>query len=207
MTSKPTVFVVDDDVSVREGLRNLLRSAGFEVETFDSALTFLDQRRPEQHGCLVLDMRMPGMTGMELQEELGLISDGIPIVFITAHGDIPMTVRAMKAGAIEFLPKPFEEQALVDAVEQGLQLDAARRRERATHDELERLFSGLTPREHQVLQLTIRGLMNKQVAGELGIAEVTVKVHRHNIMQKLNVRSLANLVHLVEKYESLRKGL
>jgi RNA polymerase sigma factor (sigma-70 family) len=206
MTIKPIVFVVDDDISVREGLRNLLRSAGFEVETFDSALAFLEHRRPEQHGCLVLDMRMPGMSGMELQEELALISDGIPIVFITAHGDIPMTVRAMKAGAIEFLPKPFEEQALLGAVEQGLQLDAARRQERATHDQLEKLFSGLTPREQQVLQLTIRGLMNKQVAGELGIAEVTVKVHRHNIMQKLNVRSLANLVHLVEKYESLKRG-
>jgi len=206
MTIKPIVFVVDDDISVREGLRNLLRSAGFEVETFDSALAFLEHRRPEQHGCLVLDMRMPGMSGIELQEELALISDGIPIVFITAHGDIPMTVRAMKAGAIEFLPKPFEEQALLGAVEQGLQLDAARRQERATHDQLEKLFSGLTPREQQVLQLTIRGLMNKQVAGELGIAEVTVKVHRHNIMQKLNVRSLANLVHLVEKYESLKRG-
>ncbi|AGZ38047.1 putative two-component response regulator (plasmid) [Pseudomonas putida S12] len=207
MTTKPTVFVVDDDLSVREGLRNLLRSAGFEVETFDCASTFLEHRHPDQHGCLVLDMRMPGMSGIELQEQLTAISDGIPIVFITAHGDIPMTVRAMKAGAIEFLPKPFEEQALLDAIEQGLQLDAERRQARAIQDQLEQLFSSLTGREQQVLQLTIRGLMNKQIAGELGIAEVTVKVHRHNIMQKLNVRSLANLVHLVEKYESFeRKG-
>lgn len=205
MTPKPTVFIVDDDTSVREGLRNLLRSTGLEVETFDSAVSFLEHRQAGQPGCLVLDMRMPGMSGIELQAQLSRLSDVIPIVFITAHGDIPMTVRAMKAGAIEFLPKPFQEQALLDAVEQGLHLDAERRQAQATQEQLEKLFSSLTPREHQVLQLTLRGLMHKQVAGELGIAEVTVKVHRHNIMQKLNVRSLANLIHLVEKYESFKR--
>jgi FixJ family two-component response regulator len=150
-------------------------------------------------------MRMPGMSGMELQQRLTEISDNIPIVFITAHGDIPMTVRAMKAGAIEFLPKPFEEEALMDAVNQGLLLDAERHQAKQTQGELKQLFDSLTGREQQVLQLTVRGLMNKQVAAELGIAEVTAKVHRHNIMQKLNVRSMANLIHLVEKYESFRK--
>jgi FixJ family two-component response regulator len=205
LVTKPIVFVVDDDASVRKGLRNLLRSAGFEVETFVCAQEFLEQRRPGQHGCLVLDMRMPGMNGMELQQQLTEISDNIPIVFITAHGDIPMTVRAMKAGAIEFLPKPFEEEALLDAVNQGLLLDAERHQAKQTQGELKQLFSSLTGREQQVLQLTVRGLMNKQVAAELGIAEVTAKVHRHNIMQKLNVRSMANLIHLVEKYESFRK--
>jgi FixJ family two-component response regulator len=205
LVTKPIVFVVDDDASVRKGLRNLLRSAGFEVETFVCAQEFLEQRRPGQHGCLVLDMRMPGMSGMELQQRLTEISDNIPIVFITAHGDIPMTVRAMKAGAIEFLPKPFEEEALMDAVNQGLLLDAERHQAKQTQGELKQLFDSLTGREQQVLQLTVRGLMNKQVAAELGIAEVTAKVHRHNIMQKLNVRSMANLIHLVEKYESFRK--
>jgi FixJ family two-component response regulator len=150
-------------------------------------------------------MRMPGMSGMELQQRLTEISDNIPIVFITAHGDIPMTVRAMKAGAIEFLPKPFEEEALMDAVNQGLLLDAERHQAKQTQGELKQLFDSLTGREQQVLQLTVRGLMNKQVAAELGIAEVTAKVHRHNIMQKLNVRSMANLIHLVEKHESFRK--
>lgn len=202
---KPIVFVVDDDASVRKGLRNLLRSAGFEVETFECAQEFLKQRQPGQHGCLVLDMRMPGMGGMELQQQLTEISDNIPIVFITAHGDIPMTVRAMKAGAIEFLPKPFEEEALLDAVSQGLLLDAERHQAKQTQGELKQLFSSLTGREKQVLQLTVQGLMNKQVAAELGIAEVTAKVHRHNIMQKLNVRSMANLIHLVEKYESFSR--
>jgi FixJ family two-component response regulator len=205
LVTKPIVFVVDDDASVRKGLQNLLRSAGFEVETFVCAQEFLEQRPPGQHGCLVLDMRMPGMNGMELQQQLTEISDNIPIVFITAHGDIPMTVRAMKAGAIEFLPKPFEEEALLDAVNQGLLLDAERHQAKQTHGELKQLFSSLTGREQQVLQLTVRGLMNKQVAAELGIAEVTAKVHRHNIMQKLNVRSMANLIHLVEKYESFSK--
>lgn len=201
---KPTVFVVDDDPSMREALSNLLRSTGLEVRTFDSAQAFLEHPRREGPGCLVLDMRMPGMTGMELQQQLATMSDDIPIVFITAHGDIPMTVRAIKAGAIEFLPKPFEEKALLDAIDQGLQIDIARRQARAERDSLESRFAPLTERERQVLRLTVRGLMNKQIAGELGIAEVTAKVHRHNIMQKLNVRSLAELVRLVEQHESVR---
>lgn len=199
-----TVFVVDDDNSMREALSNLLRSAGLNVQTFDSAQTFLDHQRPGCPCCLVLDMRMPGMTGMELQQHLLALSDFIPIIFISAHGDIPVAVRAVKAGAIEFLPKPFEEEALLSAIEQGLQLDEVRRVELAQRIGLDTRFAPLTNREREVLALTVKGLLNKQIGGQLGIAEVTVKVHRHNIMQKMNVKSLPDLIRLVQKYEENR---
>jgi len=196
----PTIFVVDDDSSVREALSNLLRSHGLNVQTFDSAQAFLDQPRPDCPSCLVLDMRMPGMTGIELQQHLLAFSDFIPTIFISAHGDIPVAVRAVKAGAIEFLPKPFEEQELLSAIEQGLALDQMRREHLAQRVSLQSRFEPLTSREWEVLKLTIKGLLNKQIGGELGIAEVTVKVHRHNIMQKLEVRSLPDLIRLVEEY-------
>ncbi|HJH22877.1 MULTISPECIES: response regulator transcription factor [Pseudomonas] len=196
----PTIFVVDDDSSVREALSNLLRSHGLNVQTFDNAQAFLDQPRPDCPSCLVLDMRMPGMTGIELQQHLLALSDFIPTIFISAHGDIPVAVRAVKAGAIEFLPKPFEEQALLSAIEQGLALDQVRRQHLAQRVSVQSRFEPLTNREWEVLKLTVKGLLNKQIGGELGIAEVTVKVHRHNMMQKLEVRSLPDLIRLVEEY-------
>ena len=196
----PTIFVVDDDSSVREALSNLLRSHGLNVHTFDNAQAFLDQPRPDCPSCLVLDMRMPGMTGIELQQHLLALSDFIPTIFISAHGDIPVAVRAVKAGAIEFLPKPFEEQALLSAIEQGLALDQVRRQHLAQRVSVQSRFEPLTNREWEVLKLTVKGLLNKQIGGELGIAEVTVKVHRHNMMQKLEVRSLPDLIRLVEEY-------
>ncbi|MGY8817797.1 MAG: response regulator transcription factor [Pseudomonadales bacterium] len=204
MKTPHIVFVVDDDPSMRDALSSLLRSTGLNVQTFESAQSFLDCQRPERPSCLVLDIRMPGLSGLELQQHLLALSDDVPIIFITAHGDIPLTVRAMKAGAIEFLSKPFEEHALLLAIEQGLALDGQRRQARAQVRSLEDRFAPLTERERQVLALTARGLMNKQIASELGIAEVTAKVHRHNIMQKLNVSSLTELIRLYDSHKSLR---
>lgn len=202
--TKPSVFIVDDDPSMREALSSLLRSTGRPVQTFESASAFLEYQRPDCPCCLILDMRMSGMSGPELQQHLLAISDLIPIIFISAHGDIPSAVRAVKAGALEFLPKPFEEQALLDAVAQALARDAQRRSSDEFHMGLQARFDRLTTREHEVMNFAVKGMLNKQIGSLLGIAEVTVKVHRHNIMQKMDVRSLPDLIQLINDSKTYR---
>ncbi|MEX8520382.1 MAG: response regulator transcription factor [Leptothrix sp. (in: b-proteobacteria)] len=195
------VFVVDDDLSVREALSSLIRSVGLRVETYPSAAEFL-QRLPQPidgPACLVLDVRMPGMSGLELQRELNRAVPPLPIVFITGHGDIPMTVRAIKAGAVEFLPKPFRDQDLLDAIEQSLALAASAQREHEANRTLRERFEALTPREKEVLVLMVQGLRNKLTADRLGISEVTVKVHRHHIMEKMQAKSLPMLVGMCDR--------
>lgn len=195
------VYIVDDDESVREALSSLVRSVGLRVQTFASAQDFLNHVRSDAPACLVLDVRMPGLSGLELQRMLVEAEQALPIIFITGHGDIPMTVRAMKAGAAEFLPKPFNDQDLLEAIAQALQRDAATRRQRANLSELRARYKSLTPREREVMTRIVKGLMNKQVAGELGIAEITVKVHRHKVMEKMKAQSLAALVRMAERLE------
>jgi FixJ family two-component response regulator len=192
------VFVVDDDASLRDALSSLLRSVGLRVEVFGAAADFLKGRLPDAVSCLVLDIRLPGLSGLDFQAELAKARIHIPIIFITGHGDIPMTVRAMKAGAVEFLTKPFRDQDLLDAVQVALERDRSRRAEdNAVHD-LRTRFESLTPREQEVIGLVTAGLMNKQVAAELGVSEITVKVHRGNIMKKMGARSLADLVRMAD---------
>ena len=195
------VFVVDDDLSVREALSSLIRSVGLRVETYASAAEFLQRlHQPiDSTACLVLDVRMPDMSGLELQRELNRAAEPLPIVFITGHGDIPMTVRAIKAGAVEFLPKPFRDQDLLDAIEQSLTLAASAQREHAANRALRERFDALTPREKEVLALMVQGLRNKQTADRLGISEVTVKVHRHHIMDKMQAKSLPMLVGMCDR--------
>jgi FixJ family two-component response regulator len=197
----PIVYVVDDDLSVREALSSLIRSVGLQVLTFASAKEFLAFERPNARACLVLDVRMPGLNGLDLQRELSLGERPLPVVFITGHGDIPMTVRAMKAGAVDFLPKPFREQDLLDAIAHSLELDGAARRQRAELAEIQARHDTLTSREREVLALVVRGMRNKQTAAELGISEVTVKVHRHNIMEKMGARSLPALTGMVDRLQ------
>jgi FixJ family two-component response regulator len=192
------VFVVDDDASLRDALRSLLRSVGLRVEVFGSAADFLKGRLPDAVSCLVLDIRLPGVSGLDFQAELAKAGIHIPIIFITGHGDIPMTVRAMKAGAVEFLAKPFRDQDLLDAVQVALERDRSRRAEdKAVHD-LRTRFESLTPREQEVIGLVTAGLMNKQIAAELEVSEITVKVHRGNVMKKMGARSLADLVRMAD---------
>jgi len=195
----PIVFVVDDDVSVRRSTERLLRSAGLKVQTFTSAREFLMSPRPEGPACLVLDVRMPGLSGMDLQRELTQSGINIPIIFVTGHGDIPMSVRAMKAGAVEFLTKPFRTRGLLDAVHAALERDRSAHQERSETGELRQRYEQLTPREREVMALVATGRLNKQVAGELVTTERTVKFHRAHIMQKMNAKSLADLVRMVEK--------
>ena len=198
-TATETVFVVDDDLSVREALSSLIRSVGFHVQTFSSAVEFLQQPRPAGVSCLVLDVRMPGLSGLDLQGEFSRSGEPIPIIFITGHGDIPMAVRAIKAGAVEFLAKPFRDDDLLEAIRHALERDRAGRSEAAELDEIRRKYATLTGREREVIALMVKGMLNKQAAAELGVAEITVKVHRHNIMQKMKVRSLPDLVRMMEK--------
>jgi FixJ family two-component response regulator len=195
----PRIFVVDDDEELRESLERLLRSAGFRVETFGSPDAFLERAPYNGPGCLVLDVRMPGRSGLELQEWLASAEAALPIVFITGHGDIPTSVRAMKAGAVDFLPKPFEDQMLLDAVEQALAQDAAGRARRAELATLQERAAALTPREREVFCLVVQGLLNKQIAARLGTTEQTIKVHRGRVMEKLQVASLAGLVRLAAR--------
>jgi FixJ family two-component response regulator len=201
MSEAPSpIFIVDDDASVRKALARLLSSAGYQAACFSSARAFLDApRRPDIVGCLVLDVQMPELTGLDLQRELQAANALLPIVFLTGHGDIPMSVRAMKAGAADFLVKPVQDAALLRAVELALVRGARERAERAEYDAIQRLVQTLTPREHQVLSLVVKGLLNKQIAAELGTAEKTIKVHRGRLMQKLKVDSVAQLVHLAAK--------
>jgi len=200
------VFVVDDDASMRQALKSLLESMSLGVETFGSAADFLKSRRAANSAaCLVLDVRLPGLSGLDFQAELAKADVQIPIIFITGYGDIPMTVRAMKAGAVEFLTKPFRDQDLLDAVQIALERDRERRKKDKAVSELRAHFETLTPREQEVISLVTTGLMNKQIAAELGVSEITVKVHRGNIMKKMGARSLADLVRMAETLGIRRK--
>src|SRR5262249_45643821 len=198
MDTEALVFVVDDDAPMRESLTNLLRSVGLRVEAFASAQEFLRSTRPEVPSCLVLDVRLPGLSGLDLQQRLAEVDMAIPIIFITGYGDIPMTVQAMKAGAVEFLTKPFRDQELLDAIHQALEHDHHPREQRAQSEELRRRYRTLTARERDVLALVVTGLLNKQIAGELGTSEAAVKVHRQHVMAKMGARSLAELVRMAD---------
>ncbi len=195
----PVVLVVDDDPSLRRAIKRLVESVGLQVQLFGSAQEFLKDKRPDATSCLVLDIRLPGISGLEFQRQLTDLHIDIPIIFITAHGDIPMTVRAMKAGAVEFLTKPFRDQELLDAVQLALQRDRARRQQDAEIATLRERFGSLAPREREVLPLLISGLLNKQIAAEIGIHEATVKVHRSQLMRKMGAESLADLVRMGER--------
>lgn len=195
---EPIVFVIDDDASVRESLRNLLESVGLHAELFDSTQAFLDFRRPDTPSCLVLDVRLPGLTGLEFQNELLKLGIPVPIIFITGHGDIPMSVRAMKLGAVEFLTKPFRDQDLLEAVRVALEKDRGHRRDQKALASLQALFDSLTAREKEVIGLISAGLSNKQIATAMGISDATAKVHRANVMRKMEVRSLAELVRMAD---------
>ena len=195
----PIVFIVDDDLSVRRSTERLVQSAGLKVQTFISAKEFLKNVRFEGPACLVLDVRMPGLSGMDLQQELTQSGIQIPIIFITGHGDIPMSVRAMKAGAVEFLTKPFRSRSLLDAIRAALERDRSAHKERLEAGELRQRYEQLTPREREVMVLVAAGLLNKQVASELATTERTIKFHRAHIMQKMQAESLADLVRMAEK--------
>jgi FixJ family two-component response regulator len=197
--AEAVVFVVDDDVGTRESLKNLIRSVGVRAETFASAQDFLRSTRPDVPSCLVLDVRLPGLSGLDLQKRMAEVELSIPIVFISGHGDIPMSVQAMKAGAVEFLTKPFREQELLDAVQQALERDRNAREQRAEIAELRSRYRLLTPREREVMALVVTGLLNKQVAGELGTSEASVKVHRQHVMEKMRAGSLAALVRMADR--------
>jgi FixJ family two-component response regulator len=193
------VFVIDDDPSIRDALAGLLRSVSLDVEVFESTQQFLDSRRPDVPGCLVLDVRLPGPGGLDFQRQLAKSNIHLPVIFITGHGDIPMSVRAMKAGAIEFLTKPFRDQELLDAIQVGIERDRARRRDCAVVRQLEERFASLTAREREVMAHVVTGQMNKQIAGDLDVSEITVKVHRGQVMRKMGAKSLADLVRMADK--------
>jgi FixJ family two-component response regulator len=197
--AKPAVYVVDDDPSVRVAMERLLKSVGLTVKTFASARGFLDQATPEWSGCLIVDLRMPGMGGLDLQDQLSARQVSLPVLFLTGYGTVPASVRAMKAGAVDFLEKPVDDQTLLDAVHKALEKDRGARRNQAGMQALDQRLAILTPREYEVLTFIISGRLNKQVAAELGTTEKTIKVHRARIMKKLQCASLAELVRLAEK--------
>jgi RNA polymerase sigma factor (sigma-70 family) len=201
MTAAPLIFVIDDDPSVRSSLKFLLSTVGLQAETFDSADTFLHKKRPDVPSCLVLDVRLPGVSGIDFQRELAARNICIPIVFLTGHGDIPMSVRAMKAGAVEFLTKPFRDQDLLDAVRIALDRDRTRRELEAEMADIRRCFESLTSREQEVVSMVVAGMLNKQIAAELGTAESTVKVQRSRAMEKMKAESLAHLVKMMQKIQ------
>jgi len=192
------VFVVDDDASVRDALSNLFRSVGLRVKVFTSAHEFLQYKLPDAPSCLILDIRLPRVSGLDFQAELAKAGIHIPIIFMTGHGDIPMTVRAMKAGAVDFLTKPFRDQDMLDAVTTAIERDRGRRDEAKVLSDLRAAFANLTPRERQVMALVTAGLMNKQIAAEIGVAEITVKIHRGHIMRKMAAKSLPDLVRMAQ---------
>lgn len=202
MTSSDTmVFVVDDDVSVRTALKRLIKSVGYKVTTFITAQEFLEYDHPQIPSCLVLDIRMPGLSGLELQEKMATQGLIIPIIFITGHGNIPTSVRAMKAGAVDFLEKPFDDQVFLDAIHQAIEKDKKAKQEQNEKNNIKQRVATLTPREYEVLTFVITGMLNKQIAFELRTSEKTIKVHRARVMQKMSAQSLADLVRLAEKAE------
>jgi len=192
------VFIIDDDPLYRTSSERLVRSVGFSVQSFESARDFLSSRRPNVPSCLILDVRLPGLSGLDLQRVLTEAGIHIPIIFVTGHGDIPMSVQAMKAGAVEFLTKPFRDQALLDAIRQAIGRDQAARRQHARNADLRRRYGSLKPREREVFKCVVSGMLNKQIADELGATERTVKFHRGNIMRKMQVKSLAELVRMAD---------
>ncbi len=201
-TVTPIVFIVDDDISVRESLELLIQNEGWQAEIFASAQDFLNHPRADLPSCLILDVSLPGLNGLELQQRVAAERTDMPIIFITGHGDIPMTVRAMKAGAIEFLTKPFSDEALLNAIRQAFQRSRLALSHEAEMRELRNCYALLTPREQQVMALVVSGLLNKQIGGELGISEITVKAHRGQVMQKMKADSLAALVKMATKLRS-----
>lgn len=203
-SNPPTVFVIDDDRDIREALQSLLRSVSLRVELFATVQEFLDRAGPDRHGCLVLDVRLPGRSGLDFHDDL--IKEGVhlPVVFISGHADIPMSVRAMKAGAVEFLTKPVRHQDLLDAIYLAIEQDMARRDGERSVAGLRAVFESLTPREREVLTLVAAGLLNKQIAAEIGISEATVKLHRGQVMRKMQARTLADLVRMVDKLQLSR---
>ncbi len=199
---EPIVFVVDDDPSVRRAMKRLIGCVGLQVELYGSAQEFLASKLPNVPSCLVLDIRLPGTSGLNLQHHLAKANIQIPIIFITAHGDIPMTVRAMKAGALEFLTKPFRDQDLLDAIQQALERDRARRQQDSEIAVLRERFESLSPREREVVAMVVSGMLNKQIAAQIGTAENTVKVHRSRAMEKMQANSLADLVKIIQRLQA-----